>query len=83
LGYAALNVKHPAIIPVFAAFWADTLEVVTELVKSIHDSVECNRIAGAFSAVLQKRLEWLAGRLVKLKSPTPLDIDKILKEFSI
>jgi len=65
LGYKAAERKIPQLIPIFAAFWADVIEVVEELINALEDPVETESIATNYSPVLQKRLEWLASKVSK------------------
>jgi hypothetical protein len=93
LGYSAAELNIPALLPVFAGFWADTLEAVAELVDHIEDEKKCSEIAGQFAPVLQKRLEWLSGKITTLaaaagksadaKSESQEDIDQLLKDLGV
>jgi hypothetical protein len=60
VGYKAAEQKNPKLLPIFTAFWADTIEVMEELVESIRDQAEAERVAASYSKVLQGRLEWLS-----------------------
>lgn len=66
LGYKASEIKRLSIIPVFAAFWADTLDAISELIEALEDEKESSAIAGRFSLVLEKRLRWLSDKLTAL-----------------
>jgi len=87
LGYSASQLKKPEIVPLFAAFWADTLDVVSELIESLEDERKTKTISERFSLVLQKRLTWLSEKINELAKKSggtglaQLDIDSILKEF--
>jgi len=59
LGYRAAEKKSPELLPLFTAFWSDTIEVTQNLVNAINDMWKSEQIAVSFSVVLQKRLEWL------------------------
>ncbi len=90
LGYRAAEVKDLALIPVFAGFWADTLEVIGELVESVEDEAKSARIAGDFSSVLHKRLTWLSekinGAAQAKGSPAPadaMDLEALLDSFGM
>ncbi len=63
LGYQAASKRVLALLPLFAAFWADTIEVIQDLLGALEDSDQSEQIAKSFSAVLQKRLEWLAAKV--------------------
>lgn len=60
LGYAAAQNENPKTIPIFAAFWADSLEVVEDLTGAIRDKAKTEKIASDFSQTIQGRLEWLS-----------------------
>lgn len=63
LGYKAAERQVPALIPIFAAFWADTIEVTKNLLDAVEDLAKTDEISKAFPRVLQKRLEWLASKV--------------------
>lgn len=65
LGYNAGLTKDPRLLPFFAAFFADTLEVLQELVGVVEDEAKSKEISQQYSSVLQKRLEWLASKVVQ------------------
>lgn len=52
-----------ALVPIFAAFWADTIEHMSELLDHLGDRAKSEQISKQFSQVLQGRLKWLAGHL--------------------
>ncbi len=81
LGHQAAAAKRAELIPIFAAFWADTVEVVQEIVQSLEDKEKCKVIADKFSGVLQKRLEWLSKHLGK-SSPQG-DVEALLRELGL
>lgn len=69
LGYRAAESNAQVIVPLFAAFWADTLEVIAELVNSLEDEQKSAELANSFSSVLEKRLTWLSEKLNELSKP--------------
>lgn len=66
LGYKASEFKMPGLVPIFAAFWADTLEVLGELVDAVGDEARTKQLADSFASVLQNRLTWLSDRVQKM-----------------
>ena len=85
IGYSAKNNPNAALLPIYSAFWADCLEVLGELTKSIKSPQNLADQTAYFTRTLQKRLEWL---LEKLKSENPeeevvnqADIDALLKSL--
>lgn len=89
LGYKAAELQKSELIPLFAAFWADTLEVVEDLTNVVEDSAKTAAISSQFSLVLQKRLRWLADKVaaIEQKGPTEnlnqLDVDALLKDLGM
>ena len=70
IGATAAEQKNGKLLPIFAAFWSDTLDVIDDLLNALENEAESTKIAAAFSVVLQKRLEWLAKR-VQIKVDRP------------
>ncbi len=86
LGYAAAQRRATEFIPIFAAFWADTVDVLGDLIDVIDDEVASTRIAKEFSQVVQGRLEWLsqkvmAGAPEAGKAAQGFDLKDLLKDF--
>jgi hypothetical protein len=82
------------LIPYFAAFWADTLETIEEMVDGMGQAVPTAGASKGFATHLQKRLEWLNAKLVEPapgtgaaqpatgESLSQLDIDALLKDLA-
>ena len=68
MGYKAADKKSSALLPIFAAFWSDTIEVIEELLGALEDDQKTQQIVKSFSAVLQKRLEWLMAKIEPQKA---------------
>lgn len=66
LGYKAAEFKFAPLVPIFAAFWADTLEVLGELVDAVADEAKTQQLTDSFASVLQNRLTWLSDRVQKM-----------------
>ena len=87
LGYKAAEYKTISLIPIFAAFWADTIEVLGELVTSLNDEAKNRSLAASFASVLQNRLSWLGEKVQALGKASgadlqsQLEIDKIMAGF--
>lgn len=71
VGYKAAEQKDTKLLPIFSAFWADTIEVMEELVEAVTDQAAADRVAASYSKVLQGRLEWLS-KQVQPKGPESL-----------
>ncbi len=88
LGYKAAEYKTAALVPLFAAFWADTIDVLVDLVDTLGNAEENKAKASAFAPVLQNRLTWLGERVQSLGKSSgadlksQLEIDKILAGFT-
>ncbi len=90
LGYKAAESKKAHLIPYFAAFWADVLETIEEMVDHVEDPNYSKGVATRFAGPLQKRLEWLKSKVIppspqNAESPTSekqtfdqMDIDALL-----
>ena len=63
MGYQAAEKKRTALLPFFAAFWMETIEVVGELLECANSTEEAGAILQSFSPVLQKRLTWLQSKI--------------------
>lgn len=94
LGYKAAEKKEIVFIPIFAAFWADTIEALQDMIDVIDNEKECNQVAEAFAPTLVKRLEWLAKRVETRESTGTknnegaekldnLGVDDLLKDLGI
>ena len=90
LGYTASQLKMPGLVPLFAAFWADTLEVLGELVDACADEAKTKQLTDSFSSVLQNRLTWLSEKVQKMAPAgtsggaplsAQLDVDQLLASF--
>jgi hypothetical protein len=62
IGYKAAEKKNSALLPIYSAFLADTIEVVESLLSCIEDSEETRKIAQSFGSVLAQRLAWLKSK---------------------
>lgn len=63
LGYRATKANAPALIPLFAAFWADTIDLIGELIANLSDPTECEQIGVSQGKALLGRLQWLLGKV--------------------
>ena len=89
MGYNAIAAEKTEFVSLFAAFWADVLEVIDKLVNNIEDEEKTKAIVLSDVGVLKKRLQWLYGKIPKLvygkDDEENIDkndeIDKILKSL--
>lgn len=62
-GYRAAASQKPELVPLFAAFWADTVEVLGELIDAADDEKRSAALAEASSKTLLNRLTWLSEKV--------------------
>ncbi len=65
IGYKAAEKKNLSLMPFFAAFWAETIETIDELLDQLQNLARTREIAESFPKVLQNRLAWLKARIEK------------------
>lgn len=86
-GYKAATINRPALVPIFAAFWADTNDMMIQLCANVDDTAKIDESLKTLSPLLQKRLTWLAEQIVKLTKDSPdataINVDGILKRMGL
>lgn len=88
-GYKASTLNHLGLIPIFAAFWADTLEIMGQMVENIEKPENLTQISKKSAPVLHKRLTWLAEQIVKITKTdsniesSKINVDGLLKKLGI
>ncbi len=89
LGYKAAESNCAPIVPLFAAFWADTVDIIGEISENLTNQEKVKEILSDFSPVLQKRLEWLGKKVMDLskskegEGQSQIQVDALLKSFGI
>lgn len=63
MGYQAAALQRGNLVPIFAGFWAETVEVMQEVLSSLESEPNTKAIIEKRSALLQKRLAWLAEKV--------------------
>jgi hypothetical protein len=87
-GYKASVLNIDSLIPIFAAFWADTLDIMSDLVSIAGEADPTDKMS-SFAPVLHKRLTWLAKQIVSLTKGTAaegqaaINVDGILRKMGI
>jgi len=93
LGYSAAKSGKKDLVPIFAAFWADTLDVIEELLENLENLEKTKSIFNSFSKILINRLSWLSKKVgtsdglppseVKSKEAAggQVDIDQLMSEL--
>ncbi len=88
-GYKASTLQHQGLVPIFAAFWADTLDIMEDLCTNVGDETKLKSVTSNYIPVLQKRLTWLAQQIVNLtkggnlEAQGQINVDGILKRMGI
>lgn len=88
-GYKASTLNNESLIPIFAAFWADTVEIMNDLCMNIDKPEKLVEITKKNAPVLQRRLTWLAEQIVKItktegnSEASKINVDGLLKKLGI
>ncbi len=87
--YKAVTLNNMKLIPIFTAFWADTVDILQDLITHVGDSEKIKSVTNGYVPVLQKRLVWLAQQIVHLtkgkneESKEVINVDGLLKKMGI
>jgi hypothetical protein len=88
-GYKASTLHHKALIPIFAALWADTIEFMRELCENVDNPEKIQEINKKNAPVIQSRLTWLAEQIVRITKNDPnaeeskINVDGLLRRLGI
>lgn len=88
-GYKASTLNHQGLIPIFAAFWADTADIMDELCQNVNDPEKLKEYTKKYIPNLQKRLVWLAQQIVTITKGSgsgeeaKINVDGLLKKMGI
>ncbi len=88
-GYKASTLDLPTLIPIFAGFWADTIEIMNELCENVDRPERLVVINKKNAPVLQRRLTWLAEQIVKITKAggaaeaAKINVDGLLRKLGI
>jgi hypothetical protein len=63
LGHKANEKPNPALVPVLAAFWADSVDYLQDLVEAIDKPRDSDKVVKKVGDVLVKRLEWAVRKM--------------------
>jgi hypothetical protein len=87
--YKAATLNNISLIPIFTAFWADTVDILQDLVTHVESPSKVKEVTRGYVPVLQKRLVWLAGQIVALtkgqdgSSNAVINVDGLLKKMGL
>lgn len=86
LGYKACENPNVQGVPVFSAFWADTVDYLKQLLANLETPEKYEDIVSTSGAFLLRRLDWLVN---KVKPPSAeqtvalknIDVEELMKRF--
>lgn len=81
MGYEAAALPRPELVPFFASFWAETVEVMQEVLSNIADTRKCQAIVVAKSSSIEKRLIWLASKVAPTSEEERYRVLSLLKKI--
>lgn len=79
MGYQAVALQRVNLVPIFAAFWAETIEILSEVVAGLTDPKATAARVGTHSSRLQSRLAWLASRVAPANAEEQKKVTDLLK----
>lgn len=88
-GYKASTLNHQKLIPIFAAFWADTVDILQELVDNVGDAMKIKEVTHSYIPTLQKRLIWLAQQILTITKgadhveQSKINVDGLLRKLGL
>jgi hypothetical protein len=86
-GYKASTLNHLKLIPIFAAFWADTVDILQELVDNVGDVQKLKEVTQGYIPTLQKRLIWLTQQILTITKgadhteQSKINVDGLLRKL--
>ncbi len=87
--YKASTLNEVSLIPIFTGFWADTVDMLQELVNNVGNPEKVKSMTRDYIPTLQKRLVWLAQQIVAIskskdiKEKAQINVDGLLKKIGI
>jgi hypothetical protein len=81
IGYQAAALKRSQLVPIFSGFWAETLEVMREILVALDSSEATKKVVDTNSEMLQKRLAWLAEKVAPGSAEEKEKVIRLLKKL--
>ncbi len=81
IGYQAAALKRDHLVPIFAGFWAETLDVMREILAAIDSPESTKKVIDTHSETLQKRLAWLADKVAPESAEEKEKVIGLLKKL--
>lgn len=81
MGYQAAALQRANLVPIFAGFWADTVETLREVLAALGSEEQTAKVVAARSAVLQRRLAWLAEKVAPGNEEEKAKVVALLKNL--
>jgi chemotaxis protein histidine kinase CheA len=81
MGYQAVALQRASLLPIFAGFWAETVEVMREVLAALTSADGGKSVVAARSAHLEKRLQWLAEKVAPGNEAEKQKVIALLKKL--
>jgi len=81
MGYQAAALQRANLVPIFAGFWAETVEVMQEVLQHLESEANTKAVIEKRSALLQKRLAWLADKVAPDNEEEKQKVVALLKKL--
>ncbi len=86
--YKASTLKSLKLVPIFAAFWLDTVDIIEEILENLEDENKLKEVTKNYIPVLQKRLMWLAQQIINQSKangggPEMINVDGLIKKLGL
>lgn len=81
MGYQAVALQRAPLLPIFAGFWAETVEVMREVLAALTAADGGKSVVAARSAHLEKRLQWLAEKVAPGNEAEKQKVIALLKKL--
>jgi hypothetical protein len=81
MGYQAAALKRAGLVPIFAGFWAETVEVMRAVLEKLGSSDGAKAVVQAHSVQLEKRLRWLAEKVAPDSEEERQKVIALLKQL--
>lgn len=81
MGYQAAALQKTSLLPIFVGFWAETVEVMREVLGALDSPEKSKAVVESRSATLQKRLTWLAEKVAPGSEEEKAKVMAMLKKL--
>jgi hypothetical protein len=81
MGYQAVALQRASLLPIFAGFWAETVEVMREVLAALTAADGGASVIAGRTAHLEKRLQWLAEKVAPGNEAEKQKVIALLKKL--